>query len=29
MMRGLLSASYDEGGYCRPVMMRGAIVGQL
>ena len=29
MMRDLLYASYDEGAYCTPVMMRGRIVRQL
>ena len=29
MMRDLLYASYDEGTYCMPVMMRGPIVHQL
>ena len=29
MMRDLVHASYNEGTYCTPVMMRGPIVRQL
>ena len=29
MMRDLVYASYDEGTYCMPVMMRGPSVRQL
>ena len=28
MIEDLLYTSYDERTYCRPVMMRGPIVGQ-